>query len=306
MDKLLTSESLLKQSLDNQEATENALDEKRFNLFDKIFLTTILVIIGSGWAYSDYLSYSSAVTYQLGVGGAALLICAAVYSIIRVLKVSRTVTTSRWFRAHMVLGGSGTVVILFHSKFQLGTLHQVMGDFALATLITLAVCGLIGQLVYANLKYGLLGKHETVESLRKKLAFSQKNTEEFWHCSFEEMMQPIKRIEQILVKLAENYYAGILVLLFLPFAVLFMRLWCKYYVSKYVKHEVAGYMPQEAGGMVTRKMLALHVNKYLNYSIKIVEYTLSQRLFSLWRTLYATLFLLSSAFIGLHFYNVAI
>jgi hypothetical protein len=68
-----------------------------------------------------------------------------------------------WFSMHMALGIAGPVLILLHSRFQLGSLNA---SVAFWSMVVVASSGLIGRFLYRRIHHGLYGRKASLEQIR--------------------------------------------------------------------------------------------------------------------------------------------
>jgi hypothetical protein len=101
--------------------------------------------------------------YALGIVGGSLLLILALYSVRkRVRWLSRFGETRHWFRAHMMLGIVGPVLILYHCNFELGDINSRV---ALYCTLLVAGSGILGRYLYAGIHNGLYGSKATLKEL---------------------------------------------------------------------------------------------------------------------------------------------
>jgi hypothetical protein len=67
-----------------------------------------------------------------------------------------------WFRAHMVLGVVGPVLILWHANFRLGSINC---SVALVTMLVVAISGIAGRYLHKKIDMGVYGKKEEVQEI---------------------------------------------------------------------------------------------------------------------------------------------
>jgi hypothetical protein len=76
-----------------------------------------------------------------------------------------------WFKAHMLLGVLGPVLILFHANFSIGSTNS---NIALMSMLLVAVSGIVGRYIYTKIHYGLYGKRESLKELQSALEKSKR------------------------------------------------------------------------------------------------------------------------------------
>lgn len=116
--------------------------------------------------------------YALGIIGASLMLLLLLYTVRkRVRWLARFGATRHWFRAHMILGIVGPVLILYHCNFALGDLNSKV---ALFCTLLVAASGMVGRYLYEGIHHGLYGSKSTLkevaEGLEKSIASGQMST----------------------------------------------------------------------------------------------------------------------------------
>jgi hypothetical protein len=133
--------------------------------FPAITAVIVVVVLVVGWLESgeEYLTPDSGTGYWLGIYGSAAMLSLLVYSYRKRYKSARVIgSIPFWFRAHMILGIVGPVVILFHANFKLGPLNS---NVALFSMLIVAVSGVIGKYIYGKIHMGLHGRKARVREL---------------------------------------------------------------------------------------------------------------------------------------------
>jgi hypothetical protein len=82
--------------------------------------------------------------------------------------------TKEWFRMHMILGVLGPLLVLFHSNFHLGSFNSRV---ALYCMLLVAGSGLIGRHIYAHIHNGLYGQKATFKEMRDELTKSMETSQ---------------------------------------------------------------------------------------------------------------------------------
>jgi hypothetical protein len=124
-------------------------------------------LVSWGWLSRDelYLDAGFGLGYALGIAGTAMMVLLLGYSIRKRSRRLRSAGPIRhWFRVHMLLGLFGPVAVLFHSRFQLGSLNS---SVALGCVLLVAGSGVVGRLIYPRIHHGLTGQRATLRELRK-------------------------------------------------------------------------------------------------------------------------------------------
>jgi hypothetical protein len=123
-----------------------------------------------GWSGRDERNINAeyGLGYALGIVGGLLMLLLLLYSVRkRVRFLARFGATSHWFRAHMILGIVGPVLILYHCNFELGDLNS---EVALICTLLVAGSGVVGRYLYAGIHQGLYGRRADLRELVDNLA----------------------------------------------------------------------------------------------------------------------------------------
>lgn len=132
------------------------------------FLTAVAAIY-VGWLGRDTRTIDAAegIGYALGIAGGIPMLLLLLYSLRKRLRFMRHLGATRhWFRAHMILGVIGPVIILYHCNFRVGSLNSRV---ALWCTLLVAGSGLVGRYLYAKIHHGLYGRKATLRELTVQL-----------------------------------------------------------------------------------------------------------------------------------------
>ena len=132
-----------------------------------VFGISLITFIVVGWLNHDEgnLTPKSGLGYWLGIAGSGAMLLLLIYPFRkRLTSLHALGSVSFWFRAHMVLGLVGPVLILFHSNFELGPLNS---NVALLAMLIVATSGLVGRYLYTKIHLGLYGHKAAVQQILK-------------------------------------------------------------------------------------------------------------------------------------------
>jgi hypothetical protein len=135
-----------------------------------------LIAIGIGWLLRDraLINPEEGLGYWLGILGGSMMLVLILYPLRKRIRALRFLgRTAVWFKAHMLLGVLGPILILFHSNFQLGSFNSRV---ALYCMLLVAGSGVIGRHIYARIHSGLYGDKTSLEEQRLQLAASLENS----------------------------------------------------------------------------------------------------------------------------------
>jgi len=131
--------------------------------------------------------------YYFGIAGASMMVLLLLYPLRKKLRILRGFFPVRyWFKAHMLLGILGPVLIIFHSNFGLGSTNS---NVALFCMLLVVLSGLVGRYIYRHTHKGLYGKKLDYNELRTKyISIKQQLDEEMYS---EEIIGQLQEIEDL-------------------------------------------------------------------------------------------------------------
>lgn len=131
-----------------------------------------LIATGIGWLLRGrtWIVPDDGLGYWLGIIGGTMMLVLILYPLRKRVRALRFFgQTAYWFKAHMILGVAGPVLILFHSNFQIGSFNS---QVALYCMLLVAGSGVVGRHIYARIHSGLYGGKTSLDELRLQLAKS--------------------------------------------------------------------------------------------------------------------------------------
>jgi hypothetical protein len=129
------------------------------------FSIAIVVALWIGWLNREDsgLTPESGAGYSLGIVGSSLMVLLLLYPLRKRARSLRWLgTVAFWFRAHMILGVFGPVLILLHANFRLGSINSNM---ALVAMLIVATSGIVGRYLYGKIHLGLYGRRVVVQEI---------------------------------------------------------------------------------------------------------------------------------------------
>jgi hypothetical protein len=135
------------------------------DVFRKIFTIAVVFALAIGWLNRDDngLTPESGLGYYLGIAGGSLMLLLLLYPLRKRIRSFRAIgTVTFWFRAHMILGIVGPVLVLWHANFRLGSINS---SVALIAMLIVATSGIIGRYLYSKIHLGLYGRKAKVEQV---------------------------------------------------------------------------------------------------------------------------------------------
>ena len=136
---------------------------RRLSRWSGLVLATGVLL--TGWLNRARLPIDAGegVGYLLGVAGGSLMVFLLLYSGRKRIPLLRNLGPTRhWFRMHMTLGVIGPILILYHCNFQVGSLNS---RIALYCTLLVALSGLVGRYLYAQIHQGLYGSKTSLRQL---------------------------------------------------------------------------------------------------------------------------------------------
>lgn len=133
----------------------------------QIFYTILLLVLFAGWMYSgeEIITAKEGAGYYIGIIGGLMMFLLIIYPLRKTARFMRNMGAIRhWFRAHMILGLIGPLLIIFHANFEVGSMNSTV---ALTVMLIVAVSGLVGRHIYAGIHYGLYGKEMDLKGLKE-------------------------------------------------------------------------------------------------------------------------------------------
>ena len=133
----------------------------------------VAVVIVSGWYLrgEEFLVAESGLGYNLGIVGGSMMLLLLLYPVRKKARFMRNLGhIKHWFRAHMILGVLGPVLVLYHCNFQIGSMNSTV---VLFTTLLVAGSGLVGRYIYSKIHYGLYGRQLTLKELKEDLDHKQ-------------------------------------------------------------------------------------------------------------------------------------
>jgi len=289
MSEAVTLNNLSKTDFKESNNMEEIKNQKRrhSSWLENGFFLLIFSVIAYGWLIREEELFSAEVGwgYWLGIIGGSLMLILMLYPLRKHVKRMRNWGPIRiWFRFHMMFGVLGPIAVLYHANFSLGSVNS---NVALFAMITVAASGLIGRYFYSKIHNGLYGKkasltglQDAIESSGKVLTSHEINTAE--------LLSQLEGFEHRLLNRANNLLTGALMLPFLSlYSFIFSRRLLVQMHNAITKNNVPNL---EANAL--RRDIKKKVISYLRAVVKVFEYKIYERIFSLWHVLHLPLFII--------------
>jgi len=253
-----------------------------------ILVIVVLIIWGLLARSEEYLTAENGLGYALGIIGGSMMLLLLLYPVRKKMMVGKYLgSVPAWFKFHMFCGVFGPIAVLYHANFSFGSLNS---SVALLCMIVVASSGLVGRYFYSKIHYGLYGRKASLDELRGII-----DSEE------DQLSAAYKLIPEISEKLKEYHkQASMQVGVGESFRRFFtlgfklrlssLTLSAELYRALRVRGVEAGWSEQQ-----TRKnyrILKKHLRSLLRSIIKTCEFSVYERLFSLWHLLHYPLFIM--------------
>lgn len=221
-----------------------------------------------------FLTAESGLGYTLGIVGGSMMLALLLYPLRKHVKWLRMLGPIRyWFRIHMLLGVAGPVLVLYHANFSLGSTNS---NIALICMLVVAGSGLFGRLFYRKIHDGLYGRKLELGEMRQSLQLLK---EQLDHA---ELHASIESLEQAALRHRP-----------LPLAVLQMpllRLRTRR-TRRQVKQMLHTLLKQGADRAQLANA-AHYLRQYFTMIPRVADFSVYERLFSLWHVLHIPLFIM--------------
>lgn len=248
-----------------------------------------IIAVGMGWLLRDYgfINPEQGLGYWLGITGGSMMLVLILYPLRKRIRALRFLgRTTHWFKLHMILGVLGPVLVLFHSNFSLGSFNS---RIALYCMLLVAGSGVIGRHIYAGIHSGLYGNKTSLEELRKQLDSSLQQSEG--------MASFLPGFSARLAALS-NEAQGDSITGSMSAISSLTWMWRKYFVwfslwriaHKEIKARAAASASVAAHAPKILRATDKYIRSFVGLVGKVSQFTLYERLFSLWHVLHMPLF----------------
>ena len=155
-----------------------------------IGVATVALAAAIWWvARSGAYESGDDIGYNLGLAGGLLMLALFVYPLRKRVKALANAGPIRhWFSLHMALGIAGPVLILLHSRFNLGSLNA---SVAFWCMVLVASSGVIGRFLYRQIHHGLYGRRSSLSELRLRAGMGENDVKSWvkWLPQVQELLE---------------------------------------------------------------------------------------------------------------------
>lgn len=163
----------------------------------------------------------------------------------------------------MLLGVAGPVLILYHANFSLGSTNS---NIALFCMLIVAGSGLFGRLFYTKIHDGLYG--QKVELAELKIGLDEMKSDFI-------KLSPDRDVLNTFEKHILKYRPSLIAAFYIP-----------------ISHIYAYFIHRKVSAHVKQDDLKPALKKYFKTLIRVADFSVYERLFSLWHVLHIPLFIM--------------
>jgi len=248
-----------------------------------------VLAIGVGWLLRGYelIDPKQGLGYWLGIIGGSMMLVLILYPLRKRIRALRFLgRTAHWFRLHMILGVLGPVLVLYHSNFSLGSFNSRV---ALYCMLLVAGSGVIGKYLYAHIHHNLYGGKASLKDIRDELARSLENS----HGLATLLPRFASRVESLATEAQGCSITGSLSIRQSMFWTLRKYvIWAS--LSRTAHRELrarAVVSPAVARDFDNlKKATSGYIRNFVRLTTRVAQFTLFERLSSLWHVLHMPLF----------------
>lgn len=254
------------------------------------FTILCLVVVVGGYLLplQRFITPSRGAGYILGIVGGSMMLVVLLYPLRKYVPgLGFMGTVPAWFRAHMVLGTVGPILVLFHSTFSLGATNS---NVALICMLLVCGSGIIGRYFYGRVYDEFHGRQSTLSELKavSDTLHKQTSTVEV----LPDMLSYIEQEEKRLFEPAHSWLGRI----WYPFTIGYRSVRTEARMHRTIRRMVAMAATTSRPIAWQQKRLSaaceLYAKRRLDARRRVLEYSLYAKVFSFWHVLHVPLFIL--------------
>ena len=256
------------------------------------FIAATLLAIGYGWLLAVRKEFipDEGVGYWLGIAGGTALLVQLVYPLRKRARFMRQFGSApAWFRAHMILGIVGPLLILYHANFSLGATNS---NVALFAMLTVALSGIAGRYIYGKIHNGLYGAHTNVQDLLSEATGMLQAVEADVGDAGGSIALKLTNFGTRVLRPRKSLAANFGMALWLGFAVPVVRWRILSSARGVINLNARRLRWTRSEKRAHRNAARLHIGNYLDAVVKVSELSFYERLFAFWHVLHLPLFML--------------
>lgn len=260
------------------------LTRRPFEWGSLVIGAALSAVLAFGWFFRQALPYSAehGAGYWLGVAGLSCVGILLLYPLRkRVSFLGIFGSVPAWFRLHMFMGAAAPVLILYHSKFEVGSINAMV---ALVCMLIVAGSGIVGRFLYIRIYRGVAGKKEEA----RRLLLEASAFRELLNANFVEAADIAEELEGSLRQAKRG---------------LFVALWCAMRDSSHIASAQSQMIQAIRAGSKQQRIKPSQRRSLRKRSIELVkryceslreaaQLEVFERLFALWHVVHLPLFFL--------------
>lgn len=287
LDELTISEAAVGKR-DQVTPVDTAAKRRRSAAYAYAALAAALLV---GWMLRDVriVDPADGVGYWLGIVGASMMVILLLYPLRKKMAWLGVLGSVRnWFRLHIFFGLFGPLLILYHCNFNLGSFNSKV---ALYCMLVVAGSGIVGFHIYTRIHRGLNGKKTNLQDLQNDLTATMDAN----HGLASLMPNLVSALEMLSAELqGDEITRSITVGRSLKWA-------CKQGLYRFKLKRIAKKELLERAAespVIARDIKRLrraankHINGYVRKMGRVAQFSLYERLFSMWHVFHLPLFLM--------------
>ncbi len=223
--------------------------------------------------------------YYLGVVGGISMLTLLLYPMRKRIRIlHRLFPLKYWFRGHMFLGVFGPILIIFHSKLHLGSTNAAIAFYCM---LAVFISGLMGRFVYVKIHHGLYGRRGSRAELKQLLGINTQEMRSRLHFARDAEAMLLEFEEKTLAP--HTPFAAAMQFFFLPIRKAWVQLRTMAVFNRALLPEAKKRSWDSARLHRAQRQGRMIIGAFLNAVQSEAQFTIYERLFSLWHVLHVPL-----------------
>ncbi len=256
-----------------------------------LFFALVAAVLIAGWYMSgeEFLVAESGMGYTLGIVGGSMMLLLLLYPLRKKARFMRSMgAVKHWFRAHMLLGVIGPVLVLFHCNFNIGSMNSTV---VLSAMLLVAGSGLVGRYVYTKIHYGLYGRQITLRELQEDLDY-KKSSLVFVLKYAPKLRERLQAFDSSALKSRESFRSSLWGYLTIGIRGRWTHVALLVGLRRALKVAAKRYEWSELERQRRSRAARKHISIHMNSALRIAEFNVYERFMSLWHLLHFPLFIM--------------
>jgi hypothetical protein len=253
------------------------------------YAITVALIIAA-WSVHELrlVVASEGLGYALGILGLTMMTLLLLYPLRKRARFLKNAGPVRhWFRAHMILGIVGPLLVLLHSNFYLGSINS---QVALFCTIVVASSGVLGRYLYAKIHRGLYGQRLTFDALHSEIE-NTRNGNAALGSVMPLINQELAGLEERVNQAPDSFIYSLVIAIQMTLKLIVFR----GRLRKKLKQELDQLSADSSVIQTNRARLQISTFRYLDYRLSVLrrfsQLHVCERLFSYWHVVHYPLFM---------------